>query len=128
MGTTMSTVPMLRESAQRQRHVESPAGLAVEAMAQQVLGPLEAVRDGPVGQVEPPGGLAPVAAGVEVRLQRLDELLAHPRVGEERAQLALDDRRGEVRVAQQEPLDAELGDVVDDPVTTDAVRHAEAFL
>ena len=77
----------------------------------------------------PPAVLIPACygAGLATGLS-LDELLAHPRIREERPELALDDRRGEIRVAQQEALDAELGDVVDDTVTPDAVRHAKAFL
>ena len=95
---------------------------------EQILRALEAIRDGPVGQVQPAGGRAAVAADIEVRLQRLDELVAHPRIVEEWPELPVDDRRDEFRVAQQEPLDAELGHVVDHSTPTDPRGDPQAFL
>ena len=105
-----------RQSAQRQGNVQSPPHVAIQVVGQQLFRSLEAIGDGPVGQVESARCLATIAACIDVDLQRLDQLLAHPGVGQERAKLPLDDRRGEVRVAQQEALDAELGHVVDHAV------------
>ena len=69
-----------RQSAQGQGHVHPPPHLAVEAVAQQLFGPLEAIGDGPVGEVEPARCLAAVTPGIDVDLQRLDQCgRFHPR-------------------------------------------------
>ena len=97
-------------------------------MAEHLLSPLEAIGDRSVREVEPTSRLAPVAPGIEVDLQRLDQLLTHARVGEERTELLLDDVGGEVWVAQEEALDSELGHVVDDAVQADRPRDTQALL
>ena len=76
-------------------------------MAEELFRPFEAVGDRPIGEMEPAGGLAAVASGVEEHLECLDQFIAHPRVRQERAELALDNDCREVRVAQEEALDPE---------------------
>jgi hypothetical protein len=116
------------EPPQGQGDVQSPAGLAFEPVPQKRFGTLEAVGDRPVGQVQPASGLPTVPAGIEEHLERLDQFIAHAGIAEQRSELAPDDRRREVRVAEEESLDAKLGQVIDGAVSTDPVRDPKAFL
>ena len=97
-------------------------------MAEQRFGPIEPVADGPVGEMHPAGRLPPVLARVEVDLERLDQLLAHPRVREQGSELALDDHGGELSVTQQQTLDSKLGQIIDDRTSTDRVGNAQTLL
>ena len=51
------------EPLECQRHVQSSTRLALEAMTEEGLGAFEAIRDRPIGEVEPARGLAAVLAG-----------------------------------------------------------------
>ena len=75
--------------------------LASSGSAEQVLDLLEPVGDRPRRQVEAARGSRHVLAGIEVRLERLDELVAEPLVGEQRAELTVgrSRRRGPGRPA-----------------------------
>ena len=116
------------ETSKRQREVEPSARLAVEPMPEQIPSPLESIGHGPICEMQTARRLASVLTGIEEDLERLDQLVAHPRVGEERAELALDDHRGQLGVAQKQTLDAELSEVVDDAATADVLRDSEAFV
>ena len=93
---------------------ESLARRPVERMAQQRRDAVEPVGDGPVREVEAARGLPHVLAGIEV-----DAAASGParrpcaRVREERSELAVDDRREQGVVGQQEPLDGEVVGVLD---------------
>ena len=77
-------------------------------MAKQRLDPLEPVAHGPGRQVEASCRRSHVLAGVEVGLQRLDELLAEPLVGEQRAELAPHGGVREVAVGEKQTLEGQL--------------------
>ena len=62
-------LPSPLQPSEGQRHVEPAARLAVEAVAKEMFGPLKAVGDRPVGEVEPASGLAAVLASIEEDLE-----------------------------------------------------------
>ena len=116
------------QTTQAEGDAQASTGLAVKPVAEQGFGALEPVGDGPIGQVEPASGLAAVLAGVEEHLERLDQFIAHPWIGEERSQFAFDDRRCKLRIAQEESLDTELGEIIDETSSTDPGRDPQALL
>jgi hypothetical protein len=128
-GTLRSArLPKSLQPPERERDVQASTCVAIKPVPEQGLGALEAVGDRSIGKVQPAGGLAAVLTRVEEDLEGLDQLVAHPRIGEERSQLALDHRRRQLRVTQQESLDAKLGQIIDDAASTDPVRDTKALL
>ena len=58
--------------------------------------------------MQPPGSLADVLPCAEVDLQRLEQLLPHPGIGQQRSQLLLDGSLDQVTVKQEGRLEGEL--------------------
>ena len=91
-----------------QRGREAPTVVAVERMAKKRFDLLQPVGHGPRRQVESPSRSGHVFAGVEVGLERLDELPAEPLVGKQRAELASHGGLRELRVCEEQALEGEL--------------------
>ena len=77
-------------------------------MAKERLDLLQPVGHRPSREVEASRRRGHVLAGVEVGLERLDELAAEPLVGEQRAELAAHGGLREVRVCEEQPLEGQL--------------------
>ena len=82
--------------------------LAVERMAKQRLDLLKPVGNGPGREIESPSRSGHVFAGIEIGLQRLDELPAEPLVGKQRAELSSHGCLRELRVGEEQALEGEL--------------------
>src|SRR5215510_8933465 len=77
-------------------------------MAKQGHDLLEPIGNGPRREVEASGRRRYVLSGVEIGLQRLDELGAVSLVGKQRAELPTHSRVREITVREQQPLESEL--------------------
>ena len=77
-------------------------------MAKERFDLLQPVGHRPSREVEASRRSGHVLPGVEVGLERLDELSAEPLVGEQRPELASDRRVSEVRVCEEQPLEGQL--------------------
>ena len=65
--------------------------------------------------------------GIEVDPERLDQLLAHPRVGQQRPELAVHDRGQQGVVSEQESLDGQVVRVLDPAVTREPHGRAQGL-
>ena len=88
---------------------------------------LEPVGDGPRREVESSGRGGHVLAGVEVGLERFNELPAEAFVREERAELATHDGIGQLPVREEESLERERIRVRDPPTAAQPLRGARGI-